>query len=217
MAKPIRPEPKVFLTDSFTGDADSYDAFLFPDNPSVLVRGEKSTSYLDNEDALRRIDKTFPDAKYLVALRDPVERALSHYRFSVENGLEKRTLEDAIKGDLEGREPEGDPGTSVSPYAYVRRGRYLEQLLRLESHVPRRRLCVLISEEMGHLEETVSSIYRFVGIDDGFLPQIDESPINASVAEIELSPRVRGALREHFASLNDDLAAFLGRSLDSWQ
>ena len=76
MAKPVRPEPKVFLTDSFTSDPDGYDALLFPENPSAQVRGEKSTSYLDHDAALRRISVTFPEAKFLVLLRDPVERAL---------------------------------------------------------------------------------------------------------------------------------------------
>jgi hypothetical protein len=214
MARPVRPEPKVFLSDSVTGDAAAYDAKLFSDNPPSLVRGEKSTSYLEHDQALDRICATFPEARFIVVFRDPVERALSHYRFSVDSGLERRSLEEALTDDIEGREPSYDPAISVSPYAYVKRGRYLEQLLRLERHVSMDNVCTIITEELD--EAVMSTVFRFVGVEDAFRPKT-RVPTNASITVADMPIQVRDRLRSYFAPLNEDLAEHLGRRLDHWQ
>jgi Sulfotransferase domain len=217
MAKPVRPEPKVFLSDSVTGDPSGYDALLFPDKPPEQMRGEKSTSYLDHEPALRRIAVTFPDAFYLVVLRDPVERALSHYRFSVDNGLETRSVEEAMLQDIEGREPAYDSKLSVSPFRYVRRGRYYEQLLTLARQVPYENTRVVLFEALLADPALVSGIYRFLRVDDHPNATVDPRETNTSVATIDVSTRVRQVLRDYYAPLNQALAGFLGRELDVWQ
>ncbi len=217
MATPVRPEPKVFLSDSVTGDPGGYDALLFPDDPAAKLRGEKSTSYLDHDPALRRISATFPEAMYVVALRDPVERALSHYRFSVENGVEHRSVEEAITGDLEGREPDYDQSISVSPFAYVRRGRYLEQLLRLERYATYDRMTVVISEELALEAIKVADVFRLLGVDSSFRTPVGTLPTNQSQLSLHITPSLRDTLQSYFAPLNADLESYLGRALDGWQ
>jgi hypothetical protein len=217
MAKPVRPEPKVFLNNLVTGDPGGYDALLFPDDPEAKVRGEKSTSYIDHDAALRRIGATFPEARYLVALRDPVERALSHYRFSVDSGLEHRSVEEAIIGDLEGREPEYDRSISVSPFAYVRRGHYLEQLLRLERHTHQTHIKVVINEELGEDGAEVADAYRFLKVDPSVRPRTCAIPTNKSTSQTHLPPSLRRTLQDHYAPLNAELEGYLGRALDRWQ
>ena len=64
----------------------------------------------------------------LAILRDPVKRAISNWRFSTDNGLETRSLETALSENLAGPR-EWDPSrTSVSPFAYLERGRYVDYL-----------------------------------------------------------------------------------------
>ena len=68
------------------------------------------------------------EAHVVVVLRDPVERAVSNWRFSTENGLETRPLEDGAAREP-GRPAPWDPAvTSVSPFAYLERGRYVDYL-----------------------------------------------------------------------------------------
>jgi Sulfotransferase domain len=215
MAKPVRPEPKVFLDNSVTGDPDAYDRLVFPDAPTAVVRGEKSTSYLDRADALRRICDTFPDATFLVVMRDPVERALSHYRFSVDNGVETRPVEVALGDALEARAPSYDPAISVSPFAYIRRGHYLEQLIGLERYVPKDRIRVVLFEELVSEKAVIWQTYRFLGVDVGFKPR--RVAANTSRTRVDVSTDLRDLLRSHFAPLNSQLAHHLGRSLDNWQ
>ena len=64
----------------------------------------------------------------VVVLREPVQRAVSNWRFSTENGLETRSLEEALRADIGRRAAMGPAATSVSPFAYLRRGRYVDYL-----------------------------------------------------------------------------------------
>lgn len=218
MARPVRPEPKVFLADDVVGDARAYDARLFAGGATTPVRGEKATSYLEHPAALDRIAATFPEAHIVVAVRDPIERAVSNYRFSVDHGLEDRSPDAALLDDLEGREPAWDRArTSVSPYAYVRRGHYLEGIRRVEARFDRTRIHVVVFEELVSDVGEAAGIFRALGVDEpprgGGLP----AAVNTSTAPATLSAVVRDRLRDHFAEPNDALARHLGRTLDAWQ
>lgn len=218
MARPVRPEPKVFLTDDVVGDPQAYDARLFADVPATRVRGEKATSYLEHRAALDRIAETFPDAHIVVSVRDPIERAVSNYRFSVDHGLEDRPLDAALLDDLEGRERSWDRARiSVSPYAYVRRGHYLKALRRVETRFDRTRIHVVVFEEFVSDVGEAARILRALGI--AGLPLHGGPPValNPSAAPARLSPTVRDRLRDHYAEPNAALARHLGRTLDAWQ
>ena len=64
----------------------------------------------------------------LAILREPVKRAVSNWRFSTDNGLETRRLETALSENLAGPRPWDPSRTSVSPFAYLERGRYVDYL-----------------------------------------------------------------------------------------
>ncbi len=130
MARPARPEPKVFCDDSVLArGAGWYRDEYFAHASDEAVLGEKSTSYLEDPVAPARAAAVLGTAHVVVLLRDPVERAVSNWRFSTEHGLETRPLEVALRENLAGRMPAWDPGrTSVSPFAYLERGRYADYL-----------------------------------------------------------------------------------------
>ena len=83
MAMPAHPEPKFFLRPRRHLE---YDQALFSGERPLLA--EKSTSYLDTPEAADHLIAAVPDARIICIVRDPVDRALSNYRFSVDNGLE---------------------------------------------------------------------------------------------------------------------------------
>jgi len=129
MARPANPEPKVFCSDEATGrGAEWYRETYFAHAGDELLLGEKSTSYLEDPNAPARAKGMLGEIHVLAILRDPVKRAISNWRFSTDNGLETRSLETALKENLAGPR-EWDPSrTSVSPFAYVERGRYVDYL-----------------------------------------------------------------------------------------
>lgn len=218
MARPVHPEPKIFLTDEVTGDPKAYDARLFAGRAVNRVHGEKATSYLERPASLDRIASTFPDAHIVIAVRDPIERALSNYRFTVDAGLEDRTADGALLADLEGHDrPYDHTRISVSPYAYVRRGRYLQHLRSIEERFDRERIHVVVYEELIAGIDAIRGLYAAVGVDDTHQPSIAGRAINPSNTPATLSARTRDRLRAYYADDNAALERHLGRSLSAWQ
>lgn len=86
--KPIRPEPKTFIRQPNIGFREYSERFTLRDG----LIGEKSTSYFEKHDLVARVDYFHSDVKVLAILRNPIDRAISNYNFSRENGLEKRGI-----------------------------------------------------------------------------------------------------------------------------
>ena len=66
---------------------------------------------------------------------------MSHWRFSTDHGLETRDLEDALLADLDGDQQWDPAASSVSPFAYLRRGRYADQLEPWSTTFPETHVC----------------------------------------------------------------------------
>ena len=117
------------------------------------IRGEKSVGYLESAVAADRIVATLPHARIVAILRDPIERAVSNYRFSVANGLEDRSIEAALGADPPEVEHDGgwfvvgDRRIAANPFDYRRRGHYVEDLRRYAASFGRERMHVMVFED----------------------------------------------------------------------
>ena len=65
------------------------------------LKGEFSTTYLYDGKTPDRIKKEFPNTKIIISLRNPVDRAFSHYRNEIKGGHipKNTTFEEAMKND----------------------------------------------------------------------------------------------------------------------
>jgi len=116
-AQPERPEPKFFL---WSSDHDEYHRLHFSEVAGLLL--EKSTTYLERPDSERRMREIPGGVRPIVILRDPVERAISNWKFSRENGLEDLPAHLAFSEKSELRPFPN--AMSSSPFHYVRRSMY---------------------------------------------------------------------------------------------
>ena len=224
MARPVRPEPKFFFDDSlYERGLDWYESQFFPADGGRRLRGEKSVGYLESEVAADRIATSFPDAPIVAILRNPVDRAVSNYGFSVENGLETLPIEAALTGDEEtraGRHGEwfvvADQRIAASPFAYRRRGRYVEDLRRYARRFDR--LHVIVFEDTVGSQEAAARLYRFLGVDPDFSPTGLEAVVNPGSVHTEPPPGgLRRELEEYFAPFNRVLAAEFSLDLSAWE
>ncbi len=215
MARPARPEPKVFLSDERAGlGLQHYRATYFGHATSEQLLGDKSTSYLEDPDAARRAAAVLGEAEIVVSLRDPVQRAVSNWRFSTDNGLERRPLDLALRSDLEGEGmPWDSDATSVSPFAYVRRGRYADYLEPwFEAFPGHVHVCFL--SELAHDQGAVAELYRRLGVDPGYRPAAVGQVVNRSEEPApELAEELVEELRAYYADSDGRLQQRLGRSL----
>jgi hypothetical protein len=72
---------------------------------TVPWRLDASTSYLACPEAPRRIFKDNPGAHIISLTRDPLQRALSHYRLAIRSGRTRRCLRQELEAELAGQPP----------------------------------------------------------------------------------------------------------------
>ena len=151
-----------FFSKHWERSVDWY-AHHFRDAPQELFCGESTPFYLFHQEAPPRIHSLIPQAKLIVLLRDPVERALSQYFHSVRLELETLPLEQALSAEP-ARLLSGEPH-HLQEHSYVSRSRYLEQLDRYLRLFPQEQLLVLQSERFfADPPETWRRIERFIGL-----------------------------------------------------
>lgn len=150
-------EPMYFSTNWRRG-RDWYES-LFEGWSGQKAIGEASTWYLHHPRVASRVKETIPGARLVFVFRDPVERLWSDYRYCL------------VRGAIPTR-------WSYRTYvektpAAVCRGHYREHLRHWETHFPAPQRHIILSEDLASQPaETVAGIFRFLGVDDGFVPDL---------------------------------------------
>jgi hypothetical protein len=144
---------------AFIRDEELY-AELFRPNAGTLAAGDCSTSYLFSKDAAQNIHIFNPEAKIIMLLRNPVERAFSHYTMAVQMGLEKGDFHSAFKRDRK----RIDKGWGISEL-YYELGEYAKQYKRFASIFnPNQIKVVLFDDWQRQPKETQESICKFLNV-----------------------------------------------------
>ncbi len=182
-----------------------------------LVAGEATPYYLFHPAVPERVAITLPDVRLVALVRDPIERAYSHYQLNVRKDREKLSFEDALAAEeerLAGEEERilGDPryiSHHHRHHAYLARGLYADQLERWFGHFRRDQLLVLRAEDFfTRPSDGYRDVLEFLGL-RAWQPN-DFVPRNrASYAPIDQTLRAR--LEERFAEPNARLARLLDR------
>jgi hypothetical protein len=220
MALPVRPEPKFFMQSTlFTQGYAYYRETYFGKKPGAHVFGEKSTSYIEVESAAQALAGLIPEAKIVFVLRDPIERAISNYRFSLMHGVEQLPMVDAFTREHERVENYDHQRFSVSPYAYLRRGQYIEYIEMYERYFRPDQIHILIYEQMVASEDAVRGLYSFLGVATDYRAPSRGEVINANNAEVNepLPDALRSQMREHFAPYTARLRAHTGLAIPEWE
>ena len=151
-----------------------YESF-FRSNGSNGVAGEVCEDYLSDVDAIARIYEYRHDMRIICCLRNPYERAISHWKFFDRNGVAEETLI--------------EQGRRRPDLYYL--GFYATQLQVLLKLFPKNQVLVYLYDDLiADPETVVSSIYRFIGVDQNFVPRSTRVLVNAGA-----EPRVRVVAR----------------------
>lgn len=148
-------------------DLRDYHA-LFEGVTKETAIGEASHSYLYQPKAPGRIFSYAPDMKLIAVLRNPAERAFSHYRQMVRDGREPvADFELALKEE-EARVNEG----WWPDFHYVRIGLYHDQIKRYLDLFGRDQMRIYLYEDLcSDPLKVVGDIFRFLDVDDAFVPE----------------------------------------------
>ena len=217
MAKPLKPEPKYFLSQDCQKNLDYYEKKYFDDAPKgIKIFGEKSTSYCEKTPVAQRIKTAYPKSKIILILRNPMDRALSNYYFSLKNGLETRTLEETF---LTGKPPPEYPkGISTNPFNYLGRGEYLKFLKNYLKYFSRSQIRVLIFEHVVNDEKRICQLYNYLGVNDTFRSQHLTHKVNPlDYPPLNKNSRIYLKLKDRFLAQIKQLEDFLSCDLTIWK
>lgn len=181
--------------------------------------GEASPYYMAHPLVAGRIASLQPDVKLIAVLRNPRDRAISHYYMSYRKGRDSRSIEDAIINEHPRLEAEyerlrTDPSYDSEIYryfSYKHRGRYAEQLSRYFSVFDRHQVLVIPSEALR--DRTADTLDRMCAfLDIPAMPQsVDLRPWKVRPYPREIPETLETHLREYFAPLNRELYELLGQ------
>ena len=184
--------------------------FPAPAAGSEFLTGEATATYFHSPVAPARIYAMVPEAKLIVTLRDPAERAISSFYMEKRQGREPRGLFEAISAEIEFIErhdlpPGGHPKgmfarDRVGQGGYVLFSFYEHFLRSFRELFPPDRLMVVNSEEFRDSLECGEKILRFLGAEP-VVGALGDAIVSRNVAEYERGEEYRktlAMLREYF-------------------
>jgi sulfotransferase family protein len=181
-----------------------------------LRTGEASPYYLFHPLVPGRVAEHLPQVKLIALLRDPVQRAYSHYQHEVARGFERLPFEEAIEAEPARLAGEAERMAAEPLYnsfehqhhSYLARGRYAEQLDRWRARFDDQQLLVLSSERFfREPEDTFARVLEFLEL-PGFTPDAYEKH-NAHDYR-QMGDAIRGRLLEHYREPNRRLYESVG-------
>jgi len=181
-----------------------------------LVAGESTPYYLFHPEVPARVAASIPDVRLIALLRNPADRAYSHYQHRRRAGREKLSFEAALEAEERRLAGTDELILSDRDYrrhhfhrAYFRRGLYAEQLERWFEHFPQQQLLVLRAEDyFARPAEIHAEVLEFLGVRPWQFKRIEHRN-RASYSPLE--PALRAELEARYAEPNARLERLLGR------
>jgi len=182
------------------------------------ITGEATPRYLYHPHSPNRVYNLIPKVKLIVLLRNPIDRAYSHYQMEVDHGDEKLSFEDAIEQeenrineDMKRMEND-EKYYSVNFYrkSYLTRGIYVNQLKRWFEYFPKEQFLILKSEDF---YEKTSEVYQQV-LEFLDLPKFELNSFKPYKMRkySSISSETRKKLTDYFKQYNESLYQLLNRS-----
>jgi Sulfotransferase domain len=185
------------------------------------ITGESTAHYMLHPLAAERMAQVVPTAKIIVLLRNPVDRAFSHYQMKVRVRQEPLPFEDAIEAETERLDGEMEKiladttyrSSTFGRYSYSARGIYVDQIRRLQQYFPAEQLLVLESGRFfKHTAQVFQQVLDFLGI-----PRWEHPGFGNRFPgryQEKMSEATRRKLLDFFAPHNERLFAHLGVRFD---
>ena len=157
----------VYFFDKFYDRGTAWYASFFKDAPPGSLRGELSHDYFSNPEAIRRLHAYNPEIKLICCLRNPFERAYSSYLHLGRVGMFAGSFEEALQR---------------FPFL-ADEGRYCTHLQHILTLFGRDAVLILDFDELeADPQRFARSIFRFLGVDQDFVPAVLHEKVNPARA-----------------------------------
>lgn len=179
MPSDIRHKEPAYFSDIYgIRRLDEYVS-LFSEVTNEKMIGEASGTYLTSPESPIRIKKMIPDAKFIIILRNPADRAYSLYNWMAREGYEYiGSFEKALEVEVSHRHGNTEFMNSnpeyYYDYLYFHSGLYSQQIQRYFDTFPREQILFLLFEEFANdLKTSLRKVFAFLGVHDTFVPSFE--------------------------------------------
>jgi len=171
IALPRNKEAHIFdapdFDDNWTPEQiDTRYAPLFDPAPETMLHGDATPIYCFHPVFIQRIAAYNPQMRWIILLRHPVERAISHYHMERRRGQESWPLWPALlleRWRLRGHWQDFSIDSPLRRHSYLARGDYARQLDAIYAHFPPGQVLLLRTQALAeHPAHTLTQICSFL-------------------------------------------------------
>lgn len=185
-------------------------------NCEEVISGEASPYYIFHPRVPDRVYKAIPQVKLILLLRNPVDRAYSHYHFVVRRGAETRTFKEAIEAEVQTISDEEKKILSNENYhslthrqgSYISRGLYVNQLKTWFGLFSKDHIHIICAEDFfadpGNNIDLTFEFLNLCGV------KLKKFGVYKKGDYPEMDPATREKLSTFFKPYNRELYQFLG-------
>ena len=193
-------------------DYEKYHAHFRP-GPGHRIIGEASPIYMYWNTAPYRIWSYNPEMKWIVILRNPVDRAYSAWNMERSRGADPLSFEEAVATE-QTRCRETLP-VQHRVFSYIDRGFYAPQIRCLFNIFGSEKCLVLLNEDLQYRHrETLARIWTFLGVDQSVRP--DQARVFEQSHGQLMDDQLRVKLTDRFYFDIKQLEQLIGRELSAW-
>jgi hypothetical protein len=184
------------------------------------IQGEVTPTYMYFPECAPRIKSYNPDMKWILLLRNPIDRAYSQFGMLVSRGQEKRGFSDVIRNEINYRRNApiihlGKSFIPVQSYTYLDRGRYSQQLRRIFSFFPEEQVLIIESKSFySEPEKELKRITDFLGVQP--FATIENQKVNKTKYKIPMLDSDRDYLKEYYFHEIAELEQLTNMNFQHW-
>ena len=188
-------------------------------NHKKFLSYEVTPTYIRRPWTAKRIKKTLPNVKLIAILRNPVDRAYSHYNMSISEGNYKNSFEDVVNKNLKELKELSSYDKGSDEYfkifvenSHISRGFYAEQLKIWLNIFDDKQIHITSTENLAsNPQKTFSNIFNFLEIPDYKLEKLENK---RKGNYLPMEKDIREKLLNYFKPYNEELFELIGKKFN---
>lgn len=201
----------------------NYYKSCFPIRKADTLAFETTPDYIDHPLAPQLCHQAIPEAKLILTMREPVERAFSHFNFvqGYHEAERSLTFEAGLAQEKERMQQAMDTLTTdrynaarwLSNHGYVRKGEYASHLERWLQYYPKEQFLFIEFEDIKHrIHEVIERICAFLEVPVHRVEQ--KKTLNKTAYRAQIAAQTQAQLKAHFQPHNERLFPLIGTRYD---
>lgn len=162
----IKKEVHFFDNESLFRNIIQYEEYHkhFPKNITTKMIGETTPIYMYWNQSIKRIYDYNTKIKLIILLRNPIDRAYSHWNMEYSKGKEELNFFEAIQNEKERLK-------SIFPnqhrvYSYIDRGYYTNQMKNIYNYFPKNQILILKQDDLlDNYQKTLNKVTSFLTVE----------------------------------------------------